>query len=389
MYVEKLKNGKFRYGEIYLDPYTEKWRKTSIVLEKDTKPAKREAQRILNERIAILEKKKKESDITFRELYEEWFPIYQKQVKHSTWADMPELKKHIDTYIDGDTLVKNIDVDLVDKLIHSMYTFGKYSFNYTKKTKSRLSKILEYAKAKKYIERNPVREVSVVQKNEDKEKSKKKLDEKYLEPEEIDKLLTNLSNNSRRKLPFLVADFLLMTGLRFGELQALQYKHFDGKTIYVKGTLDTRYSSIEEAQVTTTKNISSTREVDLPDKAVMILNQLKFDREITFGKASEKDFIFVNANGQHFGLNNFNRILQKTAQEEGIDKDLKSHVLRHTHISTLAEMNIPIKAIMARVGHADASTTLEIYNHVTNKTRADVLKELNSYFPHVSHDLKK
>lgn len=39
-------------------------------------------------------------------------------------------------------------------------------------------------------------------------------------------------------------------------------------------------------------------------------------------------------------------------------------------------MGISIKAIMERVGHSDHRTTLEIYTHVTNQMKSDMINKL-------------
>ena len=44
----------------------------------------------------------------------------------------------------------------------------------------------------------------------------------------------------------------------------------------------------------------------------------------------------------------------------------------------LAEMNVPLKAIMQRVGHNDPNTTLQIYTHVTENMKAETRAKLVS-----------
>ena len=61
-----------------------------------------------------------------------------------------------------------------------------------------------------------------------------------------------------------------------------------------------------------------------------------------------------------------------------------SHIFRHTHVSILSESNIPLKAIMERVGHSDANTTLQIYNHVTKKSKAKITSALDDIFGSVA-----
>ena len=52
-------------------------------------------------------------------------------------------------------------------------------------------------------------------------------------------------------------------------------------------------------------------------------------------------------------------------------------MLRHSHISLLAELGVPIKAIMERVGHIDESITLRVYSHVTQNMHDEVKEKLN------------
>lgn len=67
-----------------------------------------------------------------------------------------------------------------------------------------------------------------------------------------------------------------------------------------------------------------------------------------------------------------------TGKKNGL-KNLTSHIFRHTLVSHLAENRVPLKAIMDRVGHADAKTTTQIYTHVTKKLKANVAEIMENY----------
>ena len=157
----------------------------------------------------------------------------------------------------------------------------------------------------------------------------------------------------------------------------MQWKNFDGKSIAVDGTLDAFKLKISEAVKTTPKNINSRRIVDLPERAIEILEYQKQINQLRFGIVKEDDYIFVSVQNNPVVLNSFNTQLKKAGIESNIEKTLSSHIFRHSHVSLLAELNIPIKTIMQRVGHGDASTTIKIYNHVTNKSKQDVINALN------------
>lgn len=55
------------------------------------------------------------------------------------------------------------------------------------------------------------------------------------------------------------------------------------------------------------------------------------------------------------------------------------HGLRHTHCSLLFEAGVSIKAVQDRLGHTDIQTTMNIYAHVTNKTKEEAIQKFESY----------
>lgn len=60
-----------------------------------------------------------------------------------------------------------------------------------------------------------------------------------------------------------------------------------------------------------------------------------------------------------------------------INKRITTHTLRHTHISSLSQMGIPLKDIMDHVGHTNHKTNLHVYSHVTEKVEQDLIEKLN------------
>ncbi|WP_414738670.1 tyrosine-type recombinase/integrase [Macrococcoides caseolyticum] len=60
-----------------------------------------------------------------------------------------------------------------------------------------------------------------------------------------------------------------------------------------------------------------------------------------------------------------------------MNKSITTHTLRHTPISTISQMGIPLKAIMDHVGHIDHKTTLHVYSHETKNMEQDLFEKLN------------
>ena len=91
----------------------------------------------------------------------------------------------------------------------------------------------------------------------------------------------------------------------------------------------------------------------------------------------DDDYIFLSSRGNPLVLNSFNLKLKEAAKANHIDKEISSHIFRHSHVSLLSELGMPLKSIMERVGHSDAKVTLKIYNHVTKKAK-DIVDALNN-----------
>ena len=177
-----------------------------------------------------------------------------------------------------------------------------------------------------------------------------------------------------------LAEFMYLTGVRFGEAVSLTGEDIDleSKSIVIKGTLD--YSNgYKNAKKQLPKTMSSFRTLGISKRVVEILQELLIEQEIKFN--SESTYLFVGKTGKPIQLNSFNASL-RTANDklgkEKIDKNISSHIFRHSHISLLAELDVNIKTIMERVGHSDVDTTMKIYTHVTKKSKASVIDKLDS-----------
>ena len=249
MYVEQKNNGKYLLRDKYKDPYTGKWKSVSIGLDKNTPQAINKARIILQDKINLqLNTDPKKLNLSFGELYEEWFQYYQVQTKRTSWIKVPfYMDKHVFSIIQEDMKISAIDSSLILEVIDKMYTFGNYSLNYTKQTRTTLSTIFNFAVDKGYIDINPVSKTKITVKREIERQHRKKISDKYLEKYEYQSLIENLYKNNKKRLQAIMAEFLLLTGLRYGELVALQWKNFNGSSVSIEGTLDYTLTKLSNA----------------------------------------------------------------------------------------------------------------------------------------------
>ena len=373
--MEELPNGKFKYFERYKDPYTEKLKKVSVTMEKKTPQARNQAAILLQEKInqKLGEKQHFVSDITFEKLYEEFEENWKHGVKNSTVYASKNVKKEILKQIEGDYLVRNIDRRLLQKVIDQLLQDGR-SHNYVSKIKFKLNQIMKFAVRMNYIDTNEMLFVEMPRKVITTDDLRKK-NTKYLDQKEFKLFIQNLKEEAlcdyRITKYIRIAKVLFLTGMRYGELAALNYKEdidFSKKTIHIKHTYDFR-----QKERTTPKTIKSDRVITAPQKVLDIIKEQIIDNATN---GFDTDFIFINTLGEPITNVRVIAALKRHGQKIGIDKNITTHMFRHSHISLLAELGIPLTAIMDRVGHSDSKTTLEIYSHVTQKMVSDISSKL-------------
>lgn len=375
MWIEELPNGKYKYSERYIDPYTEKSRKVSITLNSKSNQAKKQANIELQEKIDKKIEEKNQIKITLDELLDAWWNQHKVSIRQSSQVNYEKLLKYIRKNINTAAVVRNTDARFYQDFINEL----PQSYEYKKKFRSVLKMALDYAVDMEMIKINPISRTKVPKPALTKE-TYEKVEDKYLEEEEINKLLNVYYSTFQSVHHGRLAEFMYLTGLRAGEAISLTIDDYDpnSKTIKVIGTLD--YSDgYKNAKKEMPKTLASYREIDLSNRAIEIIDELILENKLKFkGKTS---YLFVGKTGKPIQINAFNNSLKAMNDKLGKDaikKKMSSHIFRHSHISLLAELNIPVKAIMERVGHADMETTMKIYTHVTKKTKASIVEKLNA-----------
>lgn len=374
MWIEKLSNGKYKYFERYVDPYTEKSRKVSVTLTSKSYQAKKQATLELQDKIQRKLELKEQTNLKLDELLDKWWEHHKQTIRQSSQVNYEKLLKYIKQNINTDALIRNTDTRFYQEFFDSL----TQSYEYKKKFRSVLKMTLDHAVDLEMIPVNPITRTKIPKPALTKE-TFDTVEERYLEDEEMQRLLNVYYSTFQSVHHGRLAEFMYLTGLRAGEAISLTVDDYDSEKhlIKVTGTLD--YSNgYKDATKELPKTLASFREVDLSNRAIEIIEELLLENQLKFNKKTQ--YLFVGKTGKPIQINSFNNSLKTMNDKLGkdrINKRMSSHIFRHSHISLLAELNIPIKAIMERVGHADADTTMKIYTHVTKKTKASVVDKLN------------
>jgi integrase len=187
------------------------------------------------------------------------------------------------------------------------------------------------------------------------------------------------ASKQTKRLTRCFVGFLIgfLCGCREGEIMGLRWKDidFDTNTIYIRQTL-TQKAEIKAGA----KNNSSIRSVSIPTKLIPELichRQMIIEEKLLLGeKYEDNDLIICTQHGKPMIPRNFRKEFYNLTDKIGLPR-IKFHSSRHSHVSLLIQQNVNVKLISERLGHADISTTLDIYSHVSQNMQQSVAIELD------------
>lgn len=185
-------------------------------------------------------------------------------------------------------------------------------------------------------------------------------------------------------------------GLRIGETFALMWSDYNWQTHKLTVSKQMTYED-GFFVLKPVKTLKSVREIDVPDvlhKHLMekIRQQKKHTTdayksrmvEIVLDKTSNRsvkqiqggDFINRKSNGELLTVNSIKYYSKKIKAETNID--FKYHSLRKTHLSYLANMNVPAVEVMNRAGHKKFETTMRYYVSQSENSRKMLLTSIET-----------
>ena len=313
---------------------------------------------------------------TFKEIYELWYEGYQHTIKESTLVVNSYIFKLLLDKFEKLQL-KKITLPFCQKLINDYHK--EFSISTLKKIKIYGSMIFDYAVKMKVIYSNPMKDVLLPKDLVDINSNDTDL---YYSKDELKQFLTLVDNEEDIKLTAMFR-LLAFTGIRKGELQALEWSDIDFKnnTININKTL--AISSDYKIKVQTPKSKSSIRCISIDEQTADILKRWKINQRERFlmigTRVKKQQPCFTEeVTNSYLYLNFMNANLKRICKKNDF-KLIKVHGFRHTHCSLLFESGITIQEVQERLGHSDLKTTMSIYAHVTEKQKEEVGKKFAKY----------
>lgn len=341
-----------------IDPRTGLKKVVSVKVNGTGKKAEQDAYKRLEQKI----EKMNDTRILLSKLIEE----YEKDMEHSTKPSTQrkvgiELNMFLQIY--GECYIETINAGLVRQKLQGSGKSNRTLNGYLKHFKA----MWRWAYQNDYV-KSP--EVADKLKPFSDTPEKERIQDKYLEPWELKKLLDGM--NEKRWI--LLSRFLCLSGMRIGEVISLKNTDTWSKSIKVTKTYDSN-----NGIVTTPKSLASAREVFIQDELRDCINEIndymKKQAEVC---GYESDLFFPDTDGSYLSYQAYCKYLREVS-EKVLGRRIVPHTMRHTHASMLAAKGVNLESISNRLGHEDSGITKAIYLHRLEELKEKENKQLNTF----------
>jgi integrase len=317
---------------------------------------------------------------TFKEYAEKWRETYIKSLRRqSTYERYGDiLKRYVYPKI-GKRPIDEIKRSEIRDLLLKINSKG-LSRSMICLIRDVISGPMGYAVDEEIINANPVSGILKRLKLE----RDKKLAIEPMDFEEVESFLKTAAKFFPEYYPFFLCAF--RTGMRLGELLALQWSNIDWRGKFIK--VEKAY---RRGLVDLPKN-GKTRRVDMSDQLEKVLRDLLTHRkkEALQKGNNEPAGIVFHRNDQHMEQNHIRRVFKKILKKAGI-REMKLHITRHTFASLLLSNSESPVYVKEQLGHSSIDITVDIYGHLIPSSNREAVNRLDNLHPSAPypHPVKK
>lgn len=180
-------------------------------------------------------------------------------------------------------------------------------------------------------------------------------EKRVLQPEMIRTLFADpcIERNGKKTLAHYAYawEFLIVTGLRRGEMCGLKNEDIDGNLLTIRRSIN------GELEETMGKNDNARRTIELTKTAMAVL---KKQSEMLKAKGIISPWVFPDMHGECANPNNVYNNWRVWTKQHGTALSL--HEMRHTFIS-LNKADLPVELMKTVVGHSTNMDTYGVYGH--------------------------
>jgi integrase len=212
--------------------------------------------------------------------------------------------------------------------------------------------------------------------------SGKKKEKKIADEETVRLLMAALEKESLKYETFF--KLMIATGMRRGECCALKWGDINQKerTIHIRRNVVKLTG--EEIIVKEPKTSAGDRYVYFSCEMETLLNEYGKECEYETAayderKLTDEDYIF-RRKGEALPMtpSSFTWRFKLILKKHGLPEDLNVHSLRHTNANLLIAGGTDVTTVAGLLGHAQPSTTLDIYSHAFDKNKREASRALQA-----------
>lgn len=337
----------------------------------------------MKEKLKQLELKRDQGIITsnndyFGSMFKDWF--YNTHIKGKKISTINRYEGLYKRYIQ-DCILKNIKISKIKALdIQKFYNLLE-SEGRTPNTIKMIHKVMKPFLNYLYVNGFTIKDLGVKGIIKLPKIIKKEKSFTVLTLEDQQKFINSLDGSPDRLLYL----FALGTGLRLGELLAITWDDIKNGMVTVnknvkKVSIDGKWVNLPQD---TPKTENSNREVPIPIDLIKELKGHKLQQnniKARIGEMySDNNLVFCTDYGTYIDPSNLNKRFKRALNRANVTP-IKFHSMRHTYATRLFENNVPPKVVSDLLGHADITTTLNIYTWVMKSEKTKAVDTINNIF---------
>ncbi|WP_371069106.1 tyrosine-type recombinase/integrase [Sediminibacillus sp. JSM 1682029] len=371
-------NGTWEYRIKYRDPITKKYKEKSKRGFKTKPEARFEAQEVEHQLLNNFELASQNT--TLREFLNNWLEEYKNGVVRKNTYDLHKrnIEKQIIPYF------KEIELKSITPTMYQKFLTHLFKKEYSKRTieiiHGTMRNALEKAFHLNMLERNPT--IGAVIKGKEKERKVK-----FIDSTEIPIFMKTAYQYGY--IYWLFFGFMIDTGMRKGEVAALQWSDIDfkNKTVSVNKTLDFQADSDDEL-FGDPKTFKSKRTISLSKNIISKLkDHLKWQNQnkqnLNDIYRHDLNLVFCREDGYIMPKSSLFNAFRRILKQAGIPS-LPIHSLRHTHAVLLLEAENDMKFIQERLGHGSYQITADVYSHISKRLDEKSMARYEAYFDQIT-----
>ena len=297
-----------------------------------------------------------------------WLKTFKIDVANNTYERYAGIVRNQINPTLGEILLTNVKLNILKKLINDMS--DKYAPATVKKTKDVLHQIFKQAVRSQYIPINPAENI---------------VTPKFYQQDRETIPAAHIKNivefcKDYKHGAFIMT--LLYTGLRRGEILALQVKDIDfgDGQISVNKAVEFLGNS---PNIKVPKTPKSIRTIPILSPLVPYLERVMAGRD-------ENDYVFVGHDGNLYTKSSIQRLFKAFNRDYNqyianlkteLDKPVSftMHQFRHTFCTMMYDAGVDVKMAQNILGHSSINVTLEIYTHLSQYKNKINVDKMNTY----------